>query len=240
RFYAFTAGDPKQLDAVTKSELANVLGFGKSLMEHLLEGTLYKRDPKTDTYNKQFVTMLVRNYRSHEDILYIPNKLYYDQKLKAEAPENITHLINNESLSSPVVFHSIRGECKKPRANSSSYNAEEIEMIKKYIHELLNGQTLGKKFKANDIGVVSPYKLQCNKLKDSLEDFTIGVAETFQGQEKLVMIISTVCSNNILPQFVQNERRINVMLTRAKALMIIIGNDETLAANNDWLELINF
>lgn len=50
-----------------------------------------------------------------------------------------------------------------------------------------------------DIGIVSPYKLQCKKIKErcdqnKFESITIGTAEVFQGQEKKVMIMSTVRS----------------------------------------------
>lgn len=49
----------------------------------------------------------------------------------------------------------------------------------------------------SDIGVVTPYKLQCRKIKEMCNtygfgDVTVGTAEVFQGQEKPVIIISTV------------------------------------------------
>lgn len=79
------AGDPKQLDAVTKSDYAKQLGFNTSLMERLFEKQLYKRDSTTDRYNPKFITQLVKNYRSHAAILTIPNELFYDNKLEAKA-----------------------------------------------------------------------------------------------------------------------------------------------------------
>lgn len=81
------AGDPKQLDAVTKSGYAGKLGFKTSFMEHLFEKRLYKRNPVTGEFNQKYITQLVKNYRSHPAILNIPNELFYDNKLEAKAPE---------------------------------------------------------------------------------------------------------------------------------------------------------
>lgn len=79
------AGDPKQLDAVTKSDYAIQLGFKTSFMERLFEKQLYKRDAVTDQYNPKYISQLVKNYRSHPAILAIPNQLFYDNKLEAKA-----------------------------------------------------------------------------------------------------------------------------------------------------------
>lgn len=77
------AGDPKQLDAVTKSENAKDLGFQTSFMEHLCERKLYKCNPETKTHNGKYITQLIRNYRSHGLILKIPNDLFYNGTLLA-------------------------------------------------------------------------------------------------------------------------------------------------------------
>lgn len=80
------AGDPKQLDAVTKSGFAARLGYKTSFMENLFERQLYKRHPTTDRYDQKYITQLVKNYRSHPAILHIPNTLFYENKLQAKAP----------------------------------------------------------------------------------------------------------------------------------------------------------
>lgn len=82
------AGDPKQLDAVTKSGYAAKLGYKTSFMEQLFERQLYKRNPATGHFNKTYITQLVKNYRSHPAILHIPNILFYDNKLQASAPQS--------------------------------------------------------------------------------------------------------------------------------------------------------
>lgn len=48
---------------------------------------LYMKNETTKEFNTNYVTQLVRNYRSHEAILHVSNELYYDNKLKVCAPE---------------------------------------------------------------------------------------------------------------------------------------------------------
>lgn len=111
------AGDPKQLDAVTKSEWAAKLGYGTSLLEHLFNFPLYKRDAISGQYNSKYITQLVKNYRSHPAILYISNKLFYEGALTAETAPQIDDLkIKLPQLNPdfPIIFKSIQGICVKP------------------------------------------------------------------------------------------------------------------------------
>lgn len=70
---------------MTKSKEAAALGYKTSLMEHLFKRRLYQRDPITGKYDGQFITQLVKNYRSHSAILHMPNKLFYDGTLQSKA-----------------------------------------------------------------------------------------------------------------------------------------------------------
>lgn len=60
----------------------------------------------------------------------------------------------------------------------------------------------------------------------------INTIDSFQGQEKDLILISTVRSNDRKQiGFLMDERRINVSITRAKFGMVIIGNGDTLGSN---------
>lgn len=76
------AGDTKQLDAVVKSKVARDYGFGTSFMEHLMTKNIYADSPE---YNRSFIVQLVKNYRSHPSILFVPNRLFYKNRLEAVA-----------------------------------------------------------------------------------------------------------------------------------------------------------
>lgn len=74
---------------------------------------------------------------------------------------------------------------------------DEVQAVFEYIKRLLLLEEKGRKVIQTDIGVIVPYKLQskiikriCNNMK--LDDITVGTPEAFQGQEKLIMIVTTV------------------------------------------------
>lgn len=93
---------------------------------------------------------------------------------------------------------------------------KEATTVMDQIKKLLESKPNKKGVKCSDIGVVTPYKLQCkiiNKLCQKLgySDITIGTAEVFQGQEKPIMILSTVRTGGELG-FVNRERVIFIDL----------------------------
>ena len=63
----------------------------------------------------------------------------------------------------------------------------------------------------------------------------VNTVDSFQGQEKDIIVVSTARSNrNDQVGFLTDERRINVALTRAKHLLIVVGNGDTLGSNEVW------
>lgn len=73
------AGDPQQLGPIIRSSIGEKMGLGKSYFERLSELHFYSPDGE----NMQFVTKLVRNYRSHPAIVELPSRLFYGSELIA-------------------------------------------------------------------------------------------------------------------------------------------------------------
>jgi superfamily I DNA and/or RNA helicase len=103
---------------------------------------------------------------------------------------------------------------------------------------------------ADEIGIITPYRRQVKKMRlalalTGLRDVSVGSCEQFQGQERKVIIISTVRSSPDLLQqdarfnlgFVGNRKRFNVAVTRAQALLIVVGNPRVLCGDDNWREL---
>ena len=105
------------------------------------------------------------------------------------------------------------------------------------------------------VGCITPYQTQRKAIyKDCMaklasnekerkhfeEDVMVNTVDSFQGQERDVIIVSTVRANNRgQVGFLTDERRINVTLTRAKHLLIVVGNGNTLGSNEIWNEFLN-
>lgn len=251
------AGDPKQLGPVIRSRLAQRFHLDVSLLERLMDCEVYQREANGH-YSPTRLTKLLKNFRSHNDIIEVPNRLFYDHELKAHGDKMITHCMTEwETLprrGCPLIFHGVSGRDLRELSCPSYYNPEELKVVVNYVTALLEGKSgLSVRIKGQDIGIVSPYRKQVLKIrallaKQGIEGVTVGSTEEFQGQERLVMIISTVRSDsNLLKNdfrhrlgFLKNQKRFNVAVTRAKALLIIVGNPYTLRQDMCWRKLLEF
>ena len=81
------------------------------------------------------------------------------------------------------------------------------------------------------ITVLTPYTKQVSELKGRVpSDVGVFTIDSFQGRESDIIIFSTVrCNVERDIGFVEDERRLNVMWTRAKLALIVVGDRETLA-----------
>lgn len=61
--------------------------------------------------------------------------------------------------------------------------------------------------------------------------------ELFQGQERMVIIISLVRSSGIV-RFIASKERINVAISRAKVLVIVIGNPSIMIKDQNWKKIL--
>lgn len=165
--------------------------------------------------------------------------MFYEGELIAskESTDDTTSLLSMVNLlpgrNFPVLFFGIQGCDEREGNNPSWFNRIEASKVV----ELINKLTAMGSLNEADIGVITPYRQQVLKLKKALDDLDmpniqVGTVEQFQGQERKVIIVSTVRStvrHNEFDRvhclgFLSNPRRFNVAITRAIALLIIIGN----------------
>ncbi|KAJ7329638.1 hypothetical protein JRQ81_015812 [Phrynocephalus forsythii] len=252
------AGDPMQLGPVIKSSLATVYGLNASFLERLMGRSLYLRDENAfgafGSYNPLLITKLVKNYRSHSVLLAVPSRLFYHNELEICAdPSVVNSLLGWEKLPRkgfPLIFHGIRGTEMQEGYSPSWFNPAEAVQVVRYCC-LLVKSTINPVSEAN-IGVITPYRKQVEKIRILLHsvdlmDIKVGSVEEFQGQENLVIILSTVRSNEIPSNeekyfigFLANSKRFNVAITRPKALLIILGNPHVLAKDPCFSALLEY
>ncbi|CAJ1056264.1 RNA helicase Mov10l1 isoform X1 [Xyrichtys novacula] len=247
------AGDPRQLGPVIKSKLATAFGLGVSMLERLMANPLYSRLGRG--YNPYLVTKLIYNYRSHEALLTLPSKLFYQDELIVKAPKTIVEsLCEWKTLPKkgfPLLFHGVRGTEMREGNNPSWFNPVEAVQVMLYCCQL--AKKLYNPVNASDIGIIAPYRKQCEKIRlllgrVGLSDIKVGSVEEFQGQEFLVIIMSTVRSNESLQSddlqsvlgFLANPKRFNVAVTRPKALLIIVGNPHVLTRDPCFRALLQY
>ncbi|RLW06315.1 hypothetical protein DV515_00004355, partial [Chloebia gouldiae] len=251
-------GDPKQLGPVIKSKLAESFGLSMSLLERLSSRELYMRDEDAfgacGAYNPLLITKLTKNYRSHSALLALPSKLFYHKELEVCADTSVvTSFLNWEKLPRkgfPLIFHGIRGTETREGHSPSWFNPAEAVQVMMYCCQLTRSEYSA--VPVTDIGVIAPYRKQVEKIRFllrsiDLEDIKVGTVEEFQGQEYMVIILSTVRSQKVVIDdekhslgFLCNPKRFNVAITRAKALLIVVGNPHILVKDPCFCALLEY
>jgi helicase MOV-10 len=251
------AGDPKQLGPVVHHVHARELGLGLSYLDRLMELPIYAR--KSGQYDATVLTKLTINYRSHPTLLEVPNKLFYDNELTV--PFRPADCMANSCLQwellptkgVPLIFHGVNGKDMREANSPSWFNPDEATVVLMYVRELLGSRH--QPVRQEDIGIITPYNKQVIKIKRALQSdlgpnhqIKVGSTEMFQGQERRVIIISTVRSTEGYISvdakhhlgFLGNPKRLNVAVTRPIALLIVVGCATVLALDDNWRAFLAF
>lgn len=206
-------GDTKQLPATVLSELAKQKGFDRSMMERLEQ-------------NNAPQLRLDTQYRMHADISEWPSNQYYDGELVTDASVS-AH--TNTGLTQSVAFYDIFSS-KERTSGTSRQNDIEANYVIEVIRKLRETD------KTSRIGVITFYAAQLNAIQALLkreatpikQKVTVNTVDGFQGDEREVIILSCVCANGRNIGFLNDARRLNVSITRAKDTMVILGHARTL------------
>ena len=239
------AGDHFQLPPTVKSKRAEDGG---------LKETLFERCMTIDTAS----VMLNTQYRMHEKIMNFSNRQFYKNNLLADTSVKDTVLSYDKDdylLSSPFDFLDTAGcgfnEITNPESLSTA-NPEEATLLINHLKLVLEQFERNNKFgKIITIGIISPYKEQVqhltNKvaedefLKDYASQIAIKTIDGFQGQERDIIYISLVRSNDIMEiGFLADTRRMNVALTRAKKKLVVIGDSATLGNHPFYKNFLDY
>ncbi|KAL4254212.1 DNA2/NAM7 helicase family protein [Pleurotus pulmonarius] len=243
------SGDPKQLGPIIRSGIAREFELDTSYLERLMGGDIYQVHK-----NEQTVVKLTKNFRSHRAILKFPNEHFYGGELEACGPPQVINtFINSPLLASPnfpIIFHSMSGKDDREASSPSFFNIHEAIQVQAYVEALRSNKRI--RINDDDIGVIAPYHAQVLRIRRTLkakaDGVKVGSVEEFQGQERKIIIISTVRSSREFVEydlrhtlgFVANPRRFNVAVTRAKALLVVVGDPEVLSLDPLWREFLNY
>lgn len=224
----FMAGDHMQLPPTVKSSDAIKLG---------LETTLLDRMTNTITNSYQLTTQ----YRMNDAILSFPNQTFYDGSLKSHDSVK-DHMITKDD--NPLVWIDTSGcgfEEQVSDEHRSKWNEGEYFILREHLIQQMQH------YESCTIGIISPYAQQVRYIRSQVGedevlrtlDIAIDSIDGFQGQEKDIIYISLVRSNdNGELGFLKDLRRLNVAITRAKKKLVIIGDVATLSTDKTYLNLL--
>ncbi len=234
------AGDHCQLPPTVKCPEAARGGLEQTLMQKVV-----RRQPSA-------VTLLQTQYRMHEAIMAFPSRWFYHNRLEA-APE-VKHRSILEYDSPLVWIDTAEPEAAEETAGDSMsrMNKNEaallIEHLRTYIEKIGMSRILEERI---DFGLISPYKAQVYYIRRLLKAdrffkpfrslITVNSVDGFQGQERDVIFVSLVRANeagNI--GFLNDLRRMNVAITRARMKLIILGNSTTLTRHPFYRSLFEY
>ena len=237
------AGDHCQLPPTVKSIAALKAGLGKTLMERIVDS------------KPEVVTLLDTQYRMNEEIMRFSSSWFYDGKVKADpitahrgildydTPiEWVDDVANDDETVGETFVGETFGRINKVEAR------QVMELLQAYFEKIGKQRIIDESI---DVGIISPYRAQVQYLRHLIKKETffkpfrhllsVNTVDGFQGQERDVIIVSLVRSNNDGQiGFLRDLRRMNVAMTRARSKLIIIGDHETLAHHEFYKKLYEY
>ena len=125
------SGDPRQLGPVIHSRLAINFGLGRSMLERIERSAPYAAQPHASGEGEQrdpvYCTKLLRNYRSHPDILAYPSRLFYANELQPFADKEERSMFCGwkelPCAGVPVIFRGVQGKEEREAKSPSWFNA---------------------------------------------------------------------------------------------------------------------
>ncbi|ESK90181.1 atp-dependent helicase nam7 [Moniliophthora roreri MCA 2997] len=229
-------GDHQQLGPVIMNKKAARAGLTQSLFERLV---LLGNRP----------IRLQVQYRMHPCLSEYPSNMFYEGSLQngVTAPERLRKNVDFPwpVPDTPMFFYQNLGQEEISSSGTSFLNRTEASNVEKIVTKFFKSGVV-----PNQIGVVTPYEGQRSYIvnymqfngslkKDLYKEVEVASVDAFQGREKDYIILSCVRSNEHQGiGFLNDPRRLNVALTRAKYGVVILGNPKVLSKHPLWHDLL--
>ena len=245
-------GDDKQLPPYYDSELIDtyltqVANRKDSSVNHddilkAVSTSLFQKIHNSDNFPQECITMLNYQYRMHPDIGGFISEVFYEGKVNMGQNTPMHRLsIPATPFDRQVVFIDTNvgdrkngGHSPFDRFDNSSYcNDYEAEIICEEVIPMLQK---GINFREVSLGIITPYRAQRELLRHSIKDSDlkdcIYTIDSIQGKEFDIVVFSFVRAFKPTATrkvgFLDDMRRLNVSLSRAKKKLILVGHKATL------------
>lgn len=234
------AGDHCQLPPTVKSIMALKGGLGKTLMERIVENK-----PET-------VTLLKMQYRMNEQIMKFSSEWFYNGMVESAPMVSHRGILDYDIPMMWIDTAECDGKEEFVGENFGRINRAEAEMTLQTLQQYL--EKIGKQRileESIDVGIISPYRAQVQLLRKELRKreffrpyrhlLTVNTVDGFQGQERDIILISLVRSNDGGDiGFLRDLRRMNVAITRARMKLFILGSSETMTSHPFYKKLYEY
>lgn len=234
------AGDHCQLPPTVKSIMALKGGLGKTLMERIVENK-----PET-------VTLLKMQYRMNEQIMKFSSEWFYHGMVESAPTVSHRGILDYDTPMMWIDTAECDGKEEFVGENFGRINRAEAELTLQTLQQYL--EKIGKQRileESIDVGIISPYRAQVQLLRKELRKreffrpyrhlLTVNTVDGFQGQERDIILISLVRSNDSGDiGFLRDLRRMNVAITRARMKLIILSSSETMTSHPFYKKLYEY
>ncbi|KAF9428708.1 ATP-dependent helicase NAM7 [Podila epigama] len=233
---AVLVGDHQQLGPVIMNKKAARAGLCQSLFERLIILGLHP-------------IRLQVQYRMHPCLSEYPSNMFYEGSLQngVTTAERLRKHVDFPwpVAETPMFFYSCLGQEEISTSGTSYLNRTEASNCEKVVTKFLKSGIL-----PQQIGIITPYEGQRSYLvnymgfngsmrKELYKEIEVASVDAFQGREKDYIIVSCVRSNEHQGiGFLNDPRRLNVALTRAKYGLVILGNPKVLSKHPLWHHLL--
>lgn len=234
------AGDHCQLPPTIKCHEAARGGLERTLMEKVVSSK-----PST-------VSLLKVQYRMHEDIMKFSSQWFYNGELEAAPEVRCRGILDWDSPISWIDTSDMDFKEEFVGETFGRINKDEanllLQELKSYITRIGSNRILEERI---DFGIISPYRAQVQYLRNKIKTdaslkpyrslLTVNTVDGFQGQERDVIFISLVRANEEGQiGFLNDLRRMNVAITRARIKLVILGEAATLSHHSFYRKLMEY
>ena len=231
------AGDHLQLPPTIKCYDAERGGLGVTMMEMVVRRW------------QQAVTLLTTQYRMNRQIMQFSSDWFYGGSLKAADEVKVRGILDFDTPMEWIDTSQMDFDEQVQGAGCSKVNVKEADFfvarLEEYVSRIGLERILDERI---DFGLISPYKAQVRYMRQIVkrsavlrqlrEVLTVDTIDGFQGQERDVVFISLVRSNDDGSiGFLSDLRRMNVAITRARMKVVVIGNASTLCHHKFYAKL---
>lgn len=234
------AGDHCQLPPTIKCVEAARGGLDRTLMQEIVQNK-----PET-------VSLLKVQYRMNDEIMRFSSNWFYHGEVTSAPEVKYRGILDYDT---PIEWINTEAmECKEEFVGESSgrVNKEEakltLALLTQYIGKIGKERFLEERI---DVGIISPYKAQMRYLRQLVKQdaffkpyrhlISVNTVDGFQGQERDIILISLVRANEEGQiGFLNDLRRMNVAITRARMKLIILGDASTLTRHPFYKRLYEY